>query len=350
MAVRFDSFSLTEMTAKPEDAFRLASLIMAEGQRVQGYAGDYYRYYMGDAMAVVRTMLDPESGEELLLGMDTHAVSKCQWTCRVEKDLTAEGVDPLQRRLLVRGESGEDCAVVDVLCADALPSIESGCVIQLNMAGFPLRVDYSEGPCRSVVSAQEDTVLLQGVVKDAKVGESYLGMEPLTKFLSVTVSTPLGDIELCHPMDLVKQSQTESIRPGAVVSALCHLSGDAAAGAYAGGIVFSEENALIVLRQFFQKGDAARLRPILRSDCACTFLENRQEGGENALALLEMVGKQMREAGFTTCVPGKLTGVDRENPPPAGKTGQRCCWAAARTSLHSYACWRPTVWAGRGRF
>ena len=76
MAVRFDSFSLTEMTAKPEDAFRLASLIMVEGQRVQGYAGDYYRYYMGDAMAVVRTMLDPESGEELLLGMDTHAVSK----------------------------------------------------------------------------------------------------------------------------------------------------------------------------------------------------------------------------------------------------------------------------------
>ena len=173
MAVRFDSFSLTEMTAKPEDAFRLASLIMAEGQRVQGYAGDYYRYYMGDAMAVVRTMLDPESGEELLLGMDTHAVSKSQWTCRVEKDLTAEGADPLQRRLLVRGESGEDSAVVDVLCADALPSIEPGCVIQLNMAGFPLRVDYSEGPCRSVVSAQEDTVLLQGVVKDAKVGESY---------------------------------------------------------------------------------------------------------------------------------------------------------------------------------
>lgn len=349
MAVRFDSFSLTEMTAKPEDAFRLASLIMVEGQRVQGYAGDYYRYYMGDAMAVVRTMLDPESGEELLLGMDTHAVSKSQWTCRVEKDLTAEGADPLQRRLLVRGESGEDSAVVDVLCADALPSIEPGCVIQLNMAGFPLRVDYSEGPCRSVVSAQEDTVLLQGVVKDAKVGESYLGMEPLTKFLSVTVSTPLGDIELCHPMDLVKQSQTESIRPGAVVSALCHLSGDAAAGAYAGGIVFSEENALIVLRQFFQKGGAVRLRPILRSDCACTFLENRQEGEENALALLDMVGVQMREAGFTACVPGKLTGVDQENPPPAGKTGQRCLLLGSGPDQFAFICLLETDSLGRVR-
>ena len=80
MAVRFDSFSLSEMTAKPEDAFRLASLAMVEGQRIQGYGGDYYRYYMGDAMVVVRTMLDPDSGEELLLGMDTHAASRCQWT------------------------------------------------------------------------------------------------------------------------------------------------------------------------------------------------------------------------------------------------------------------------------
>ena len=190
MAVRFDSFCLSEMTAKPEDAFRLASLAMVEGQRVQGYGGDYYRYYMGDAMAVVRTMLDPESGEEILLGMDTHAVSKCQWTCRVERDLTDEGADVLQRRLLVRGESGEDCAVVDVLCADVLPVMEAGSVLRLNMAGFPLRVDYSEGVCKGVVSAQEDTVLLEGVVKDAKVGESYLGMEPLTKFLSVTASVP----------------------------------------------------------------------------------------------------------------------------------------------------------------
>ena len=150
-------------------------------------------------------------------------------------------------------------------------------------------------------------------------------------------------------MDLVKQSQTESIRPGAVVSALCHLSGDAAAGAYAGGIVFSEENALIVLRQFFQKGDAARLRPILRSDCACTFLENRQEGGENALALLEMVGKQMREAGFTTCVPGKLTGVDRENPPPAGKTGQRCLLLGSGPDQFAFICLLETDSLGRAR-
>ena len=349
MAVRFDSFSLSEMTAKPEDAFRLASLAMVEGQRIQGYGGDYYRYYMGDAMVVVRTMLDPDSGEELLLGMDTHAASSCQWTCRVERDLTDKDADPLQRRLLVRGESGEDNAVVDVLCADVLPAIETGGTLHLNMAGFPLRVDYAEGTCRGVVSAQEDTVLLEGVVKDAKVGESYLGMEPLTKFLSVTASTPLGDIELCHPMDMVKRSQTENIRPGAVVSCLCHLSGDAAAGAFAGGVVYSEENCLTVLRQFFRKGDVLRLRPVLRSDCACTFLANRQEGEENALALLDMVGGQLREAGFTVCVPGKLTGVDQADPPSAGKTGQRCLLLGSGPEAFAFLCLVETDSLGRAR-
>ena len=39
-----DSFGLAELTARPEDAMRLAGLAMAEGQRVAGYRGDYYRY------------------------------------------------------------------------------------------------------------------------------------------------------------------------------------------------------------------------------------------------------------------------------------------------------------------
>ena len=75
MAARLDSFGLTELAARPEDAFRLAGLAMAEGRRVPGYGGDYYFYRIGDAAAVIRTRLDPESGEEELLGMDTHAAT-----------------------------------------------------------------------------------------------------------------------------------------------------------------------------------------------------------------------------------------------------------------------------------
>ncbi|MDE7245351.1 MAG: hypothetical protein K2O18_15450 [Oscillospiraceae bacterium] len=349
MAARFDSFGLQELTAKPEDAFRLTSLIMTEGQRVQGYAGDYYRYYMGDAMAVVRTMIDPDSGEELLLGMDTHAVSKCVWECRVDRDLTPQTADPLFRRLLVSSGDGEDTAVVDVLCAEVLPKIETGGTVRLNMAGFPLRVDYSGGECKGVVSAQEDTVLLQGVVTDAKVGESYLGMEPLTKFLSVTVKTPMGELELCHPMDMVKESQQDCVKPGAVVSALCHLSGDAAAGEFAGGIVFSTENCLAVLQEFFRSGRLLRLRPVLRSDCVCTFLENRQEGEENALALLDLVSQQMKDAGFGTCVQGMLTGVEQADPPLPGKTGQPCLLLGDGPDRFAFLCLAGTDSLGRIR-
>lgn len=350
MAVRFDSFGLTELTARPEDAFRLASLAMAEGRRVQGFAGDYYRYFMGDAEVVVRTMLDPETGEEILLGMDTHAVSKCVWNCVVQKDLTPDNAGPLSRRLLV-GDSDnlENQAVVDVLCAEVLPVMEPGMTVQLNMAGFPLRVDYSEGECRGngVVSAQEDTVLLQGVVRDARVGETFLGLEPLTKFLSVTVSTPLGDLELCHPMELVKESQKDNVKPGAVVSALCHLSGDAATGEYAGGLVFSETNCLAVLRDFFQTGRVLRLRPMLKSDCVCTFLQNRQEGPENVLSLLEVVGEQMREAGFSVCVPGVVSGA--EQSPPMGRVGKPCLLLGSGPEAFAFVCLADTDSLGRVR-
>lgn len=305
MAARLDSFALSELAAKPEDAFRLVSLAMAEGRRVPGYGGDYYYYRIGDAAVVIRTRLDPESGEEELLGMDTHAATGCRWTCRVVRTETG---DPLSRRALVHREGCEDTAVVDLVCADVLPDIREGDELCLGMVGFPLRVSYDEGAqVPGVVEAQGETVLLQGVVKDARVGETYLGMEPLTRFISVTASTRMGDVELCHPMEMVAEHQRDLVKPGTVVSAQCVLSGDCAVGEYAGGVVFGEEQNLAVLRAFFRDGGVQRLRPVLRSDCACTFLENRQEGQENALALLDMVRRDLDGAGMTRVVPGHLT-------------------------------------------
>ncbi len=307
MAARLDSFALTELAARPEDAFRLAELAMAEGSRIPGYGGDYYYYRIGDAAAVIRTRLDPETGAEELLGMDTHAASGCQWTCRVVKDVTPEDAGPLSRRVLVRREDGGDTAVVDLVCAGVLPDLREGDELRLNMAGFPLRISYDTGESTGVVEAQVETVLLQGLVRDARVGETFLGMEPLTKFVSVTVSTRMGDVELCHPMELVAEDQRDMVKPGTVVSALCVLSGNCAVGEYAGGVVFDEAHDFAALGRFFREGGAERLAPLLRSDCVCTFLENRQEGTEDALALLSMVQQDMAAAGLRRCVPGVLT-------------------------------------------
>ncbi|MCI9166190.1 MAG: hypothetical protein HFF64_09395 [Oscillospiraceae bacterium] len=311
-----DSFGLAELTARPEDAMRLAGLAMAEGQRVAGYRGDYYRYRLGDAAAVVRLRRDPDSGQEELLGIDAHTAGGCPWTCRVVKNVTPEGADEMSLRLLVEAGEAGDRAVVNVLCADVLPDPAAGDELRLQMAGFPLRVSYDQGESLGVVEPGEDTTLLQGVVKDAKVGETYLGMEPLTRFVSVTAATRMGDVELCHPMELVKEAQRDLVKPGAVVSALCVLAGDAAAGLYAGGTVFDEAHDLALLARFFRQGDVERLRPVLRSDCAVTFLENRQEGLVNAMALLEMV---RRDLG-----PLDRQGLGAVTAGPQGTAGRGC--------------------------
>jgi len=214
----------------------------------------------------------------------------------------------MSRRLLVRCGDGADRAVVDVLCPEVLPDIREGDELRLNMAGFPLRISYDGGESTGVVEAQGETVLLQGVVKDARVGETFLGMEPLTKFISVTVSTRMGDVELCHPMELVAEDQRDLVKPGTVVSTLCVLSGNCAVGEYAGGVVFDEAHDFAALSRFFREGGAEYLRPMLHGDCVCTFLENRQEGVENALALLSMVQQDLAAAGLNRCVPGTLTG------------------------------------------
>ena len=141
MAVRFDSFSLSEMTAKPEDAFRLASLAMAEGTRIPGYRGVYSRMRIGDAEVIFRSMGDPATGEEELLGMDTHGATHCVWSCTVVKDLTPAEADPMSRRVLVH-TGGEDRAVVDLVCPEVLPDIREGDELHAVAAGIG-EMDYT---------------------------------------------------------------------------------------------------------------------------------------------------------------------------------------------------------------
>lgn len=312
MAARLDSFGLSELTAKPDDALRLASLAMAEGRKIPGYGGDYYYDWIGDAAVIIRTRLDPHTGEEELLGLDTHARTQCLWSCRVVRDITPPQADPLSRKVLVQKDGQNGLAAVDLICAGVLPDLQEGMELRLGMVGFPLRISYDEGECRSVVEAQTDTVLLQGTVTDAKVGETFFGMEPLTKFISVTVSTPMGPVELCHPMDLVPENQMDLVRPGAVVSALCVLSGDCAVGEFAGGLIFDEQRNFQALSAFFRDGFMERLLPLLRSDCACTFLQNRQDGPENALALLGAVREDLLDAGLDRQAMGRLASQGRK--------------------------------------
>ena len=44
-------------------------------------------------------------------------------------------------------------------------------------------------------------------MKDVKVGETYMGLQPMTTFIRATVETSFGDIELCHTAEQVARSR-----------------------------------------------------------------------------------------------------------------------------------------------
>ena len=338
MAERYECFGLSDLVARPEDAFRLASLAITGGQRVRGYRGDYYRYFLGDAQVVVRTMGDPDTGEEQLLGMDVQHAEGQLWDCRVIRDLTPAGADPLQRRVLVGRPGTEDTAVVDVVCADVLPDWEPGRRLDLRVSACPLRLRYDDEPCRPVVEAQEETVLLQGTVRDLRVGETYMGLEPMTRFISATVSTPLGDVELCHVAEMVPEEQKDLVRVGATVSALCQLSGDAAARAYAGGVVFGEDQDLALLRDFFLRGGAQRLRTAMHSECRYVndYAGVVREGADQVTALLRDMEADM--AGKWAVSYGRICAVEQTGEdPPACAPGKRCLLLALADHPERYA-------------
>lgn len=338
MAERYECFGLTDLVARPEDAFRLASLAITGGQRVRGYRGDYYRYFLGDAQVVVRTMGDPDTGEEQLLGMDVQHAEGPLWDCRVVKDITPGDADPLSRRLLVAAEGTEDTAAVDVICADVLPDFAPGRRLRLRLTACPLRLHYDDEPCSPVVEAQQDTVLLQGVVKDVRVGETYMGLEPMTRFISATVSTSMGDVELCHVAEMVPEEQKDLVRVGATVSALCQLSGDAAAGEYAGGVVFGEEQDLVLLRDFFLHGGAQRLRTAMHSDCRYVndYAGVTREGADEVTALLRDMETDM--AGKWAVRYGRICSVEQSgDDPPFCPPGKRCLLLSPADRPEQYA-------------
>ena len=361
MATAFANFGLTDLVAKPEDALRLATLAAVDGTKIRGYGGVYFQYRMGDAIALVRTAMNYDTNESDLLGMDTHAVSQCVWDCTIAQDVTPAHFDPLERRLLVASDKG-GLALVDLVNADVLPAFYPGTPIRLNMAAFPQWVDYvadeagylaaqktkpdgenmvlapggvfscgyvlTHDPKAPPTRLEENFVQIRGVVKDVKVGKTYMGLEPMTEFISATVETNFGDLEVCHTVDMVAEDQKDLVKVGSTLSALCILSGDPAIGAYAGGICHNEEEDLALLRWFFEKGGADRLRPALHSDCIYTsdYSGKELEGVEATIALLKDVESALDDESRYFAYPAKITSVDHipGQEDPQYTAGKKC--------------------------
>ena len=360
MATAFENFGLTDLVAKPEDALRLATLAAVDGNKIRGYGGNYFQYRMGDAYVVVRTAMDYDTNESELLGMDTHAASDCVWECSLVEDVTPPDFDPLERRVLVESATG-GMATVDLVNADVLPAFYPGTPLRLNMAAFPQWVDYAadeagyvalqktkrdgenlvlapggifacgyvlkNDPQAPPTDLEEDFVLLRGVVKDVKVGETYMGMEPMTTFIRSTVETRFGDVEVCHLAEQVAEDQKDLVKVGSTLSCLCILSGDPAIGNYAGGIFHNEEEDLLLLRNFFENGGADRLRPALHTDCIYHSDYSGQDlkGVEPTISLLKDVESALDDESRYFAYPARITRVEEgDGPAPLFGAGKSC--------------------------
>ena len=105
--------------------------------------------------------------------------------------------------------------------------------------------------------------------------------------------------------------------------------------------MFGQEQNFRLLADFLRRGGTERLRPILRSDCAVRFLENRQEGVENALSLLELAGRDLAAAGLRCLRPGVLTA--------AGQRGRPCLLVGEDEERFALLCRMDTDSLGRVR-
>ena len=346
MAGTFETFSLQDLAGRPEDALRLASLAVDQGREVRGYGGSYYQYDLGDARLSVRAVKNYETGELELEGMDIGLRGAPVWDLTVAGDLTPPGTDPLSRTLLLRREDGEGLFAAQVMNADVLPRFEGP--VHLGVSAQAVRIDYlppedapsdrlpdgvlvpcgyllASGPARAAVELMDpitDADLpqeihcaqLRGVVKDVRVGETYMGLERMTVFIRTTVSTLYGDLEICHPTAVVPEDQKDLVRPGARVSLLCAMVADAAVGRYEEGIEFGEAQDLLLLRHFFERGGADRLRPALRNDCeyVSEYSGSRLEGVEATVALLKDVESALDDESRYFAYPAHIVGVEAD--------------------------------------
>jgi len=159
-----------------------------------------------------------------------------------------------------------------------------------------------------------------------KVGKTTMGLEPMTQYISTTVATPMGDIELCHLASAVAEEQKDMVRVGATVSAFCTLSGDAAIGKYTAGILYGEANDLAIVRRAFLEEDASLLAGILHSECVCRF-QHKGLTAEGAAGTIDALQGMMESVGSSDLAVdyGRITGVDQTGEePPAYIPGKRC--------------------------
>jgi len=366
MASSLRNLGLDYLVGGSEAIYKLLDLIENEGTIVGAYGSGYYsNMFFGDAHVIVRNIINEDEKTIEFRGLDAHSKSNCIWNLRVapmgiiNADLD-DNTDCMCVFCKPEGKSG--IVVVDVINANVLPSYLENDITKLQMVAFAESVHYypnddayteaqpveSDGN-RHLLSdglimpygylynhsedrqdskkdySKDDLVLIKSTVKGVHQGCVEVGAD-ITEgaYLRILIDTEYGPLEIVHTLDQIEESERENIKPGAVVTGLCTLTGNAAIEDYENGAVFDEEHNLRLLRHSFMSGNAARSEYAFTEDAKLYFEspENCYEGRDTILSFI--YDNSNREDDLYAYIASIVSIKDDDETPPEYEVGKRC--------------------------
>lgn len=314
MAWNLHCYGLEYLDETQEDRQGLLAYIAQHAKVFNGYRGIYLNYYMNSVQYCLSAMKN-ESDRYEVINIDVHNTGREVWTCKVKRLLISEGIDLLANRVMVSPEDDESFAVVELINSDILPSCEKGETIRFQVTGQALEVHYydneeeyiqAEGidigkdhpvlkpgkltngdgmiiptgfmsqhfvrkdqtEKREIDPEVDSYCAVRGIVKRLRVRDVKLEDKMASRYISCLIDTQFGELPIVHTLDMVKDEEREQLKEGAIVSAVCVLSGDALIYDYDQGIVLNEENNRKLLRSCFNsRGGWDRLCTALAENC-----------------------------------------------------------------------------------
>lgn len=278
--------------------------ILREGNAITGYSGALsVLKIMGNVEIRVKTK-KTNSGKFTVTGFDLHCGNMCVW------ELQHSGID-----ISLKSSDDSDCVAifskpdtggmipVEIITADVLPGLMKDDILTVQMVALPLSISYysdeneyedaqpadktgkkwlmntgSMAPLSFLYNHQPDRyeqgkeyasdryVEFTAKVKEVLHGTFKLGEEEHNTFIRCFADTEYGELEFVHTLEQVAEELRGNIRPGAIISGTCILSGDVAINEYEKGIVKDFEHNLRLMRYSLCKGSPQRVSTVLADD------------------------------------------------------------------------------------
>ncbi len=142
MGVFFKNFGMDIFAQEQYFAF-LTKCVCEEGEIFSGYACTYFYKNWGLAEMIVTVSPDAESGQNEVLGFNTHIMGNCFWKLRVSiMGIGSKKYDPYSYSLIFNDMDGHGLIPINIIHADVIPSFLKDDVVRMQVCAFPLLIHY----------------------------------------------------------------------------------------------------------------------------------------------------------------------------------------------------------------